>query len=281
MSVDNLFTAASVVSILGIMAVAQTLLIIGGEIDISIGSVMAVTSVVIGWLVGHHWNVWLAVAVSVLLAIVVGCVNGALTVWLKINSLVVTLGMYSIVLGVAYVLSDSTTVMIDGSGFGWLGSSQVWKIPITVFVFLGVWVLGQVVLKYTALGRHVYAVGDNYDAASRAGIRADGLRVGLFIAVSLSACLAGIIVTSQLASGAPQIGDSYLLSVVTAVILGGASLAGGRGTLWGTLMAVAILGVVQNGFALLQYSVYTEYIVQGGLLIFAVLVDQLARRAER
>ena len=190
-------------------------------------------------------------------------VNGALTVLLKINSLVVTLGMYSIVLGIAYVLSDSTTVVIDGSGFDWLGSADIWRIPVPVFFFVGVWLIGQFVLRATALGRHVYAVGDNTESAIRAGVRADLLRIGLFMAMSLSACLAGIIVTSQLSSAAPQIGDPYLLSVVTAVILGGASLAGGRGTLRGTLIAIAILGVLQNGFALLQYSVYTEYIVQG------------------
>jgi ribose transport system permease protein len=249
MTVDNLFTAASVVSILGIMAVAET--------------------------------VWVAVAISLLLAAGIGMINGALTVLLKVNSLVVTLGMYSIVLGVAYVLSDSTTVVIDGSGFDWLGSADIWRIPVPVFFFAGVWIIGQFVLRATALGRHVYAVGDNTESAIRAGVRADLLRIGLFMAMSLSACLAGIIVTSQLSSAAPQIGDPYLLSVVTAVILGGTSLAGGRGTLRGTLIAIAILGVLQNGFALLQYSVYTEYIVQGGLLIFAVLTDQLVRRAER
>ncbi|HEY3614223.1 MAG TPA: ABC transporter permease [Gaiellales bacterium] len=281
MSVDNLFTAAAVVSILGIMAVVETMLIISGEIDISIGSVMALTSVVIGSLVGNGMNVWIAVVISLFLAAAIGGVNGVLTVWLRINSLVVTLGMYSIVLGVAYVLSDSTTVIIDGSGFDWLGSSYVWRIPVPVFFFLAVWIIGQYVLRTTALGRHVYAVGDSAESAVRAGVRADGLRIGLFVAMSLSAALAGIIVTSQLSSAAPQIGDPYLLSVVTAVILGGASLAGGRGTLRGTLISIAILGVLQNGFALLQYSVYTQYIVQGGLLIFAVLTDQLVRRAER
>jgi ribose transport system permease protein len=281
MTVDNLFTAAAVVSILGIMAVTETMLIIAGEIDISIGSVMAVTSVVIGSLVGNGMNVWVAVAISLLLSAFIGAVNGVLTVFLKINSLVVTLGMYSIVLGVAYVLSNSSTVIIDGSGFDWLGSAEIWRIPVPVFFFLAVWLVGQFVLRATALGRHIYAVGDNAESAIRAGVRADALRVGLFVAMSMSAALAGVIVTSQLSSGAPQIGDPYLLSVVTAVILGGASLAGGRGTLRGTLIAIAILGVLQNGFALLQYSVYTEYIVQGGLLIFAVLTDQLVRRAER
>jgi ribose transport system permease protein len=281
LSTDNLLTAASVVSILGVMAVAETLIIIAAEIDISIGSVMAVTSVLIGSLVAKGMNVWVAVAVALLLAGGIGLVNGILTVWFRINSLVVTLGMYSIVLGIAYVLSNSSTVIIDQQGFSWLGSGKIHSVPVPVFIFLAVWAVGQSVLKLTALGRHIYAVGDNYDAAVRSGIRADTLRIGLFITMSLSAALAGIIVTSQLSSAAPQIGDPYLLAVVTAVILGGASLTGGRGSLMGTLTAVAILGVLQNGFALLQYDVYTEYIVLGSLLIFAVLTDQLVRRSER
>ena len=281
MTFDNLATAASVVSILGIMAIAETMLILAGEIDISIGSVMAVTSVVIGALVGHGWNVWVCVAIAFVLSAIIGLINGVLTVFLRINSLVVTLGAYSIVLGIAYVLSDSTTVIIDGSGFDWLGSADIWRIPVPVVIFVIVWIIGQYVLRATALGRHIYATGDNADSAVRAGIRADlAARRALHRDVDgrgarrrhrhLAALLA-----------APQVGDPYLLSVVTAVILGGTSLAGGRGSLWGTLVAIAILGVVQNGFALLQYSVYTQDIVQGGLLILAVLTDQFVRRAER
>ena len=280
MSVDNLLTAASVVSILGIMAVAETLLIIAGEIDISIGSVMAVVSVLIGVLVGKGMNPWIASGIALLIAAGIGFANGALVVWFRINSLVVTLGTYSITLGVAYVLSNSSTVSISASGFDFLGSGEVWRIPVSLFIFLGVWFIAQAVLKLTALGRHIYAVGDNYDAAVRAGIRANGLRIGLFVTMSISAALAGIVVTSQLTSSAPQIGNPYLLSVITAVILGGASLAGGRGTLLGTLIAVAILGVLQNGFALLALTEYTQYIVLGSLLILAVLTDQLARRVE-
>ena len=149
-----------------------------------------------------------------------------------------------------------------------------------MFFFLGLWVIGLVVARWTALGRHIYATGDNFDAAVRAGIQANVLRMGLFIATALSAGLAGIITTSELGSAAPQIGDPYLLSVITAVILGGASLRGGRGTMLGTLVAVAILGVLQNGFALLQFSTYLEDTVLGSLLILAVLTDRLVRRAE-
>jgi ribose transport system permease protein len=281
LTVNNLSTAAGVVSVLGVMAVAETALIIMGEIDVSIGSVMALTSVLIGQLVGVGLNPWGASVVALLVAAAIGLVNGTLVVYFKINSLVVTLGMYSVALGVAYVLSNSSTVDIGGSGFGTVGSGSVGPVPVPVFIFLGVWAAGYAILRLTALGRHIYAVGNNYEAAVRAGVRADALRIGMFITISLSAALAGIIVTSELSSSAPQIGDPYLLSVITAAILGGASLAGGRGTLFGTLIAVAILGVLQNGFALLSLSVYTQYIVLGSLLVLAVLTDQLARRAER
>ncbi len=178
-------------------------------------------------------------------------------------------------------MSNTTTVAIGGEGFGTLGSGTVASIPVPVFIFVGVWAVGAVVARQTPLGRHIYATGDNYDSAVRSGIQADFLRVGLFIAIALSSGLAGIIVTSELGASAPQVGDPYLLSVVTAVILGGASLRGGRGRMLGTLVAVAILGVLQNGFALLQFSTYLEDTVLGCLLILAVLTDRLVRRAEQ
>ena len=277
----NLLTAASVVSILGIMAVLETLIVIAGEIDISIGSVMAATSVIMGLLVTGGVNIWLSAVIALLFSGGVGAVNGIITVFFKINSLVTTLGTYSIFLGIAYVLSNTMTVNIAGEGFGVLGSGSVASVPVPVFFFLGIWLVGFAIARFTALGRHIYATGDNYDAAVRSGIQADRIRIGLFIAIGLSAGIAGIIVTSELGSAAPQIGDPYLLSVVTAVILGGASLKGGRGTMFGTLVAVAILGVLQNGFALLQFSSFLENTVLGCLLIFAVLTDRLVRRAER
>jgi len=278
---QNLLTAASVISVLGVMAVAETLLVISGEIDISIGSVMASTSVLMGVMVGQGLNVWLTAVIGLLFAAGVGVVNGIITVYFKINSLVTTLGTYSIFLGVAYAISNTATVSIGGSGFQVLGSGKVGSIPVPVFFFLGLWLIGLLVARFTALGRHIYATGDSYDAAVRSGIQANMLRMGLFIATALSAGLAGVITTSELGSAAPQIGDPYLLSVVTAVILGGASLRGGRGTMLGTLVAVAILGVLQNGFALLQFSTYLEDTVLGSLLIIAVLTDRLVRRAER
>ncbi|HEY5304594.1 MAG TPA: ABC transporter permease [Acidimicrobiales bacterium] len=277
----NLLTAASVVSILGIMAVTETLLVIAAEIDISIGGVMALVSVVVGLLVGHGLNIWLAAAIGMVVAALVGAINGIITVFFKINSLVTTLGTFSIATGLAYVLSGTTTVPIVGHGFGFLGSGNIFSIPSTVYFFVAIWLVGAFIARFTTLGRHIYATGDNIDAADRSGIRPNKIRIGLFVFNSLAAGFAGLVVTSELVSSAPQIGDPYLLAVVTAVILGGSSLTGGRGRLSGTLLAVAILGVVQNGFALLEFSSYLQNLVTGCLLILAVLVDQFVRRAEQ
>lgn len=281
LTASNLLTAASVVSILGIMAIVETAIVIAGEIDISIGSNMAITSVVIGLLVGAGMDVWLAAVIGLLLSGAVGAINGVITVYGKVNSLVTTLGSYSIFLGLAYGISNTNTVSVAGQGFNVLGGGAVASIPAPVIIFVVLWLIGAYVMRHTAIGRHVYATGDNYDAAVRAGVRADRLRVGLFIAMGLSAGLAGIVVTSELGAAAPQIGDPYLLAVVTAVIMGGASMRGGRGSMIGTLVAVAILGVLQNGFALLQFSTFLEDTVLGVLLILAVLTDQIVRRTER
>ncbi len=279
MTKDNLLTAASGVSILGVMAVLETLVVIAGEIDISIGGVVAFTSVLIGILVTAHVDVWLSSVIALVAACGIGFLNGALTVWFKINSLVTTLATYSVFTGLAYTLSNTQTVFIGGEGFGEVGSGRPFTVPAPVFFFIGAWLIVAAVARLTAVGRHIYATGDSYDAAVRSGVQADWLRIGLFVAVGLSAGVAGVITTSELTSAAPQVGDPYLLSVITAVILGGASLRGGRGTMLGTLIAVAILGVLQNGFALLQFSSFAEDIVIGCLLILAVLADNLLRKA--
>jgi erythritol transport system permease protein len=172
-------------------------------------------------------------------------------------------------------------VTITGDGFQYLGSGSLFSVPVVVFFFFAIWLVGAYIARYTTLGRHIYATGDNIDAADRSGIRPNKIRMGLFIFNSLAAGFAGLVVTSELVSSAPQIGDPYLLAVVTAVILGGASLTGGRGRLSGTLLAILILGVVQNGFALLEFSSYLQNLVTGCLLILAVLVDQFVRRAEQ
>jgi ribose transport system permease protein len=281
MNVSNIQLIAQLSGLLGVMAVAQTLLVLSGGIDISVGSVAACASVVIGYLFAHGWNVWLAALVALIGGLAVGLVNGVITVIMGIPALVTTIAMYLILYGVSYLIIGTSTITIDANHFPFIGAGFVWGIPMTAVIFIGLWLVGFAVLRGTAVGRHIYAIGDNLEAADRAGIRTRRVRIILFMITAASGALAGILITGQLTTASAEIGAPYLLSVVIAVILGGTSLAGGRGTLFGTLVAVAILGVLQNNFSIHALPVTTQDIVEGALLIVAVNFDRLVSRLER
>ena len=192
-----------------------------------------------------------------------------------------TLGTYSIFLGIAYVISNTMTVTIAGEGFGALGSGHIASVPVPVFFFVGSGWSVPPLPGSPPWAATSTPLGTTTRPPSALVYRQTGYASGLFVAYCAQCWRRWHNRHVRAGRGCPQIGDPYLLSVVTAVILGGASLRGGRGTMFGTLVAVAILGVLQNGFALLQFSSFLEDTVLGCLLIFAVLTDRLVRRAER
>jgi len=280
---QNFFSIGSVASALGIMAVAQTFLIISGGFDLSVGSVVALTGVVIGVLFqnGAGMDIWLSVLVALLMGLMVGVVNGVVVVGLRINALITTLGTLSIFSGLAFLITAGKTLIITSPSFQFLGSGYVGPVPVSLIIFAIVAGIGVFVARYTGLGRAIFAIGGNPEAARLSGIEVRRVQFGLFVASGLLAGLAGILVTAQLGAASPQVGETYTLSVVTAVILGGTSLAGGRGSVVGTILAVTILTVLQNGFALLQFSSYVQTMALGIVLILAVLLDETVRRLDR
>jgi ribose transport system permease protein len=278
---DNLLGVGSIVSILGIMAITQTFLVISGGIDISIGAAAAFTGVVLGRLYQAGYNVWLAALAALVVGLLIGLLNGTISVKLGVDPLVVTLGTYSIFTGGAFIVANTTTLIISDDAFSFIGAGKVGPIPFSLILFLLVFAVGLVVERLTVFGRSIYAIGGNLEAARLSGVRVDRTRIILFALSGLSAGLAGVLLTAQLSASSANVGSAYLLSVVTAVILGGASLKGGRGTLVGTLIAVAILGLLQNGFALLEVSSFAQTMVLGALLIAAVILDQSVRRSSR
>lgn len=274
---NNLVDIGAVVGILGIMAVAQTLLMISGGIDISLGSVAATAAVTMVIVYDAGVSIWLCAVLALAIGVGVGALNGAITVRLGVDPLVTTLATYSIFQGLAYVISGTRTLIIDSESFAFLGTGDVFGIPFPFILFALVLLVGLFVERFTTFGRAIFAIGGNFEAARSAGIRVDLTRFVLYVASGASGAVAGILVVSQLSSAAPQIGTTYLLAVITAVILGGASLKGGRGSLVGTFVAILILGVLQNGFALLQWSSFAQSIVLGVFLIVAVSLDQRLR----
>ena len=277
----NFLDIGGLMGVLGVMAIAQTLLIVSGGIDISVGSVAGTCAVMIGLIDDAGANVWIGVLAALGIGAGIGLLNGVITVGLGVDPLVTTLGTYSIFQGLAYVISGTQTLIIDSSSFAFLGSGTIAHLPFSLFLFIVVLAIGIFVERLTRFGRAIYVIGGNIEAARNSGLRIHAIRLVLYVVSGLSGAVAGILVTSQLSSSSPQIGISYLLAVITAVILGGASLRGGRGSLIGTLIAVAILGVLQNGFALLQVSSFAQSIVLGMFLISAVLFDQRLRIMEQ
>ena len=278
---NNLLLIGATASALGIMALAQTFLIIAGGVDLSVGSAVALTGVTIGLLFGDGANIWVASLAGLGVGAGIGVVNGFLAVRMGINPLIVSLGTLSFFAGLASQLSDGRTLIVAQSDFDFVGSGKIAGIPFPLILFLGLAAIAWFVQRYTTIGRSIYAIGGNPVASRLSGLRVDRVLFALYVISGLSAGVAGVMITSQLNGASTEVGSTFLLSVVTAVILGGTSLAGGIGGVIGTIVAVFILQVLQNGFALVGYSSAVQTMALGVVLILAVLLDQITRGARR
>lgn len=279
---SNFFNVGASAAALGILAIPQTYLIISGGFDVSGGAVVALTGVIIGWIsVEHHQSIWLGMAIAMAASLVVGLINALVVVIIGINPLITTLGTSSLFSGLAFtLLPNGSTLTNSNSFFRFLGTGYVGRVPFPMLLFVILAVIAILIERFTTLGRAIYAIGGNRQAARLSGLRVVLIPLGLYLISGLAAGLAGIITAAQLSSATPSVGTTYLLSVVTAVVLGGASLAGGRGSMVGTLIAVFILGVLDDGFALVGYSAYAQTMALGAALILAVLLQRLSARAD-
>jgi ribose transport system permease protein len=268
---------------IGIVACPATLLLISGQFDLSVGStsafvaiIAAIAAATTGAPITPGLPLWVAVLLGVAAAFLVGIVNAVSVTVFRINALITTLATLAIFRGLTKVASDGQTVRLED--FGWLGITRVLGLPIPVYIFAAVVVIFYVILRYTTYGRSMYAIGASPTAARLAGIRTDR---AIFMAFILSAALAGLsglILLSQVGSASVNAGIGLELSVVTAVVLGGASLAGGRGTIVGTTLAVLIVGVLGNGLIQLGVPSFWIDVAGGVLLLVAVGFDQVRIR---
>ncbi len=272
--VRNLLNILVAVSTIGIIAGAMTMVIISGGIDLSIGSVVALTGVIIAQ-VAPHTSVPVAVGAALLMGALVGAFNGAAVTFARINPLIATLGTLSIIRGLAFAFSGGLTQTISDPSFHFLGRGFVLGIPLPAIVMLILFVITAIVMGMTVFGRNIYAIGGNAQASRLAGLPVSGLRMTVYILSGLSAALGGVFLASQLGAAAPQAALGLELSVIAAAILGGTSLAGGKGSIWGTLLGVLIMGTLNNGLTLLNVSSYYQDVARGSVLLLAVGLDQL------
>jgi rhamnose transport system permease protein len=278
---QNFSLATAEVMEVGIMALAVTLVVMTGEIDISIASVLGLSSAVLGKLFHAGFPLGGAIAAVLVLGVVAGLVNGLLVTKLGLPSLVVTLGTLALYRGLCYVVLGDQQVSnwptwFTDFGFGTvLGTAIPW--PLVLFAVLAA-VLG-VVLHRSWLGRAIYAIGNNEGAARFSGIRVDRIKLGLFVLSGVFAALAGVVYTARLSSASPDNGVGLELEVVATVLLGGVSIFGGRGTLVGVVLALFLIGALTSMLGLQDVSGDVQNIVIGGLLIASVLGTNLFLRA--
>lgn len=273
---SNLFNIAAAVSTLGIVATAQTAVLISGGFDLSVGSNAAVASVVAASVLASTRSTALAVLAALAFGAGVGLVNGFLVTRLRVNALIATLAMLSIVRGAGFVWTDARTKVYDTDLFGYLGRARILdnRVPVSVLYMLGAFLLVWLLLRFTVLGRFVYAVGGNERAAYLAAIPVSSVRVLLYVVSGVAAGLAGLVIASQLIAGSPQAATGLELQSITAAVLGGASLSGGQGRVWMTLVGVLVMGTLTNGLVLLDISSFWQMVATGVVLILAVALDQ-------
>jgi ribose transport system permease protein len=268
-------------SVIGIVSLGQALALISGGFDLSVGGIVPLGSVTFALLVNAGYGVPSALLIILAFGAAWGVVNGLLIAKARINPLIATLGTLSVAGGLALTLADGVQVPFADVSDGVLTRRSLFDVNNHVWMFLGLAVLVLLVLRYTAYGRQLYAVGGNKQAARLAGIRVDLITVSVYVVSGALAALAGAVLASQLLTGSGTAGTNSGLQSITAVILGGASLSGGVGGVPGTVIGVLILGALANGMAILQVPTFYQTMATGVVLLLAVGISQFrsARRA--
>ncbi len=257
-----------------IAGIGMTMLLITGEVDLSIGSLVAFVGVVTMDITNKTMNVALGVIAGLALGALVGFVNGLVRTKLRVNSLIGTIAMMMILRGGVYLYSLAAIQNFHQlDAFYQIGNGYVGFIPVPLLMMIILYVVFLFVLGKSVLGRQLYATGGNYTAAKISGIKVDRLKISTFVISSMFAALAGIILVSRMNSGQPNSGTGFELDVVAGVILGGTSLAGGEGTLVGTLIGVLILRVINNGILILGMNQDWQIVISGIVIIAAVFID--------
>lgn len=270
LSPTNLTNVARQITMNAIIAAGMTLILLTGEIDLSVGSVVALTGVVVGLALQAGVPVPLAVAIGMLTGLVVGWFNGVAVTLFKIPFFITTLATMIIIRGVAFLVTGGMPVAGFPASFLKIGQGFVGPVPVPILLVLLVYGLGGYVLKYMRSGRHLYAIGGNAEAARLSGINVERHRIGVYMACGALASLSGMVLMARLDSGQPTAGTGYELDAIAAVVIGGTKLSGGEGGLWGTLLGALILGVLSNGLNLLDVSPYWQNVLKGGVILLAV-----------
>jgi ribose/xylose/arabinose/galactoside ABC-type transport system permease subunit len=275
-SVPNLINVALSIAITGILAVGMTAVILTGGIDLSVGSVAALAGVVAAMISANGGAyIFLGALAALGIGLAVGLFNGVTIARFRVPPFVTTLAMLTICRGLAFIVTGGRSIGNLPASFGFLGRERIVGVPVPVLIMFVVFAVGWFVLKRMTLGRYIYAVGGNREAAYLAGVNTKGVTLLVYVLNGLLVGLAGLVLASRLGAGVPNAGLQYELDVIAAVVVGGTSLMGGRGSVIGTFWGAVFIGILNNGLNLAGIDPYMQKIALGLVILLAVLADQL------
>jgi erythritol transport system permease protein len=292
----NLVMLAKHVALNAILALGMTFVVLSGGIDLSVGSVAGLAGMTAGWLLHDglvlrplgvvvYFSAPAVVVIGLALGLAAGALNGVLVVRARVAPFIATLGTLYVARGAALLLSGGATYPnlvgradLGNTGFTLLGAFTLLKLPAPIWIMAGLGIAFAFLAGWTPFGRRVYAVGDNERAAALVGIRVGRVKLAVYMMSGFCAALTGLIIASQLQAAHPATGETFELSAIAAVVLGGTSLSGGRGSVGGTLVGAFVIGVLNDGLVLLGVSQFWQIVIKGVVIVAAVVVDQLASR---
>jgi erythritol transport system permease protein len=299
LAADNLVLMVKHASLWALLAIGETFVILTAGIDLSVGSIVALTGMVAGGLLYEgliigplgtviYFNAPMVIFITLGAGCLIGLVNGLLIVKAKVPPFIATLGMLYVVRGLASLRTNGATfpdlsgkTELGNTGFEVVGGGQFLGLPVQIYVMVAIAAVGILVSRQTAFGRHIYAVGGNARAALLAGIRVGRVTIAAYVISGFCAAVAGIVVVSQLGAANPAAGEGFELTAIAAVVLGGTSLFGGRGTVLGSIVGAFVIGFLGDGLVLLGVTTFWQTVVIGLVIITAVIVDQAQQGWER
>jgi erythritol transport system permease protein len=295
---SNVITMTRHVAINALLALGMLLVILTGGIDLSVGSIVGLSGIVAGVLL-QGWQipsfdvilypqVWAVILISLAVGTVVGTLNGLLVTRFKVAPFIATLGMLYVARGTALLISNGATFPrlggapeLGNTGFGFLGTGRIIGIPVSIWIMVVFAVVIWVLIRKMPFGRWLYAAGGNQRAAQLSGVPVAKVTMRVYMISGLCAAMVGLIIASELTSAAPQTGETFELNAIAAVVIGGASLAGGRGTVRGALVGAFVIGFLSDGLVMVGVSTFWQIVIKGAVIVLAVMLDQGQQRLKR
>jgi len=280
LTVDNLMNVVRQASYTAIASIGMTMVIIIGEIDLSAGSLIAASGLVAAFFFKTTGSSVIAIVMAILVGAGVGLCNGILCAKGKLPGFIATLASMTILRALGYIITGGDPISVQDKAFTAIGTGHLGPVPIPVIIMIVCIIFGSVLLNKTRFGRYVYAVGGNAETSKWSGLRVDSIKIKVFLLMGILTSIAGVIVAARLGSGQPSAGQNFEMDCITAAVVGGTSMAGGKGKLFGTIVGVLLLTILVNGMTLIDVNSYWQQVIKGIIIVVSVLLDTRSKSKE-